>query len=257
MRRREGETKVYGVHAARAVFARRPDDILKVFVTEERARELGDLLSHCARLKRPYRVVPDEDLEKLTESRHHEGICLVAKIAPEPRLEDLLSAPGPAVLLGLVDVGNPHNVGAILRTAAHFGARGVLLPGPGEGGRLPAATLRTAQGGAEWLDILHEPFLGPVLASARKAGFAIGATSSKGGRDALGERLPARLLLLLGSEDQGLPADIIEKADVVLSVPGTGQVESLNVAAASAVLLSEFWRQHRRAAQPARAGRKR
>jgi RNA methyltransferase, TrmH family len=248
MRRREGESKVYGVHACRAVFKRRPDDVLKAFLSEERAPAFGDLMAYMARQKRPYRVVPDEDLEKLTESRHHEGICLVARTAPPARLEDMLRAPGPAVLLGLVDVGNPHNVGAILRTAAHFGARGVLMPG--EEGRLPAAALRTAQGGSEWLDVVYEPFLGPLLAAARKAGFAVAATSSRGGRDALGEQLPPRMLLLLGSEDQGLPADVVAQADAVLSVPGSGHVESLNVGAATAVVLAEYWRQHRRAAQP-------
>jgi RNA methyltransferase, TrmH family len=249
MRRREGESKVYGVHACRAVFTRRPDDVLKAFLTEERSRGFGELLASLARGKRPYRVVPDEDLEKLTESRHHEGICLVVRTAPTAQLEDLLGAQGPVVLLGLVDVGNPHNVGAILRTAAHFGVRGVLMPG--EGGRLPAAALRTAQGGSEWLDVVHEPFLGPLLAAARKAGFAVAATSSRGGRDVLGEPLPARMLVLLGSEDQGLPEDVVAQADAVLSVPGTGHVESLNVGAATAVLLAEYWRQHRR---PARGG---
>ena len=242
MRRREGETKVYGVHACHALFTRRPDDVLKVFMTEDRAREFGDLMKFCAQHHRPYRVVPDEDLEKLTESRHHEGICVVAR-TPEPvRLEELLGAPGPALILALVDVGNPHNIGAILRSAAHFGVRGVLMPG--QQGRLSAAAARTAQGGAEYLAILHEPFLGPVLAAARQAGFAVAATAAQGGRDVMRERLPERLLLLLGSEDEGLPQDIVAQADATISIPGTGHVDSLNVAAATAVLLAEFWRQY-------------
>lgn len=251
MRRREGESKVYGAHACRAVFDRRPDDVLKVFMTDERAPQFGDLMKYCAQQRRPYRIVPDEDLEKLSESRHHEGIVMLCRTAPAADLAEVLGRPGPACVLALVDVGNPHNVGAILRTAAHFGARAVLMPGAQA--RLPAAAARTAQGGAEWLDIVHEPDLHRILKAAQGAGFAVAATGSREGRDLYATALPERLLLLLGSEDQGLPPEILDAAEEVLSVPGTGHVESLNVAAATAVLLGEFWRQHRRT--PARRGR--
>ena len=242
MRKREGESKIYGANACRAVVARRRDDVLKVFLTEERAPQFGDLMKFCAQQHRPYRIVPEEDLEKLTESRHHEGICILARTMETPRLEEVLGAPGPAVVLALVDVGNPHNVGAILRSAAHFGVRAVLVPG--DPVRLSAAAARTAQGGAEWVPMLYEPVLGPALAAARHAGFAVAATAVRGGRNVQREQLPDRLLLLIGSEDEGLPAEVAAQADAALSVPGTGHVDSLNVAAATAVLLGEFWRQH-------------
>ena len=253
MRRREGESKIYGAHACRAVFARRPDDILKVFLDQERAREMGSLMHFCAQQRRPYRIVPAEDLEKLTESRHHEGICIVARTKAVPELTEVFGDPGVGCVLALVDVGNPHNVGAILRSAAHFGARAVIMPGAQ--GRLSAAAARTAQGGAEWLDILHEPDLHRVLVAARAGDFAIAATGSRGGRDLYSTRLPPRLLLLLGSEDEGLPPEVLSTAEEILRVPGTGNVESLNVAAASAVLLAEFWRQHRQSPQGDRPAR--
>jgi TrmH RNA methyltransferase len=243
VRRREGESKIYGVHACRAVFSRRPDDILKVFLTEERAKEMGPLLKHCAQQRRPYRIVPDGDLEKLTESRHHEGICIVARTRPTAELAEVFGEPGVGCVLALVDVSNPHNIGAILRSAAHFGARAVVLPGAQA--RLPAAAARTAQGGAEWLEVVYEPDLHRILVAARAGGFNVAATGSRGGRDLYATRLPPRLLLLLGSEDEGLPREILSAAEEILSVPGTGHVDSLNVAAASAVLLGEFWRQHR------------
>ena len=167
----------------------------------------------------------------------------------------MLGAPGPAVVLGLVDVGNPHNVGAILRSAAHFGVRAVLVPG--DPVRLSAAAARTAQGGAEWVPMLYEPVLGPALAAARRAGFAVAATAVRGGRNVQRERLPDRLLLLIGSEDEGLPPEIADQADAALSVPGTGHVDSLNVAAATAVLLGEFWRQHAAGARERPPGRPR
>jgi RNA methyltransferase, TrmH family len=236
------EIKVYGEHACRALFERRPDDLLRVYLTEDRLKRFGDVLRHCARLRRPYRVVPAEELAAITESTHHEGICVVAR-PPEPaRLEDVVRRPGAGMVLGLVDVANPHNVGAILRTAAHFGARAALLVG--EPGRLGPAAYRTAQGGAEWLDLVFERNLARAVRVCRAAGFTVGATTNQGGRPLFSTALPPRLLLLLGAEDVGLPASVLGQADLVLRVPGTGHVESLNVAAAAAVLVAEHWRQH-------------
>jgi TrmH RNA methyltransferase len=284
MSRRSSESRVYGVNACRALFVRRVGDIIRVYLTEEQLPAFGDLLSTCARLRRPYRIVSTSELEAVTESRHHEGICIVARPRAAVALEDLLRAPGPACVVGLVDVGNPHNIGAILRTAAHFGVRGAVFLGAGgdapepiaasdadiEAGadaddealgdddmaalaappgaapatpvRLSAAAARTSQGGAEWLDFVHERDQARALRAARAAGFTIAATSSHGGLALYAGPLPPRLLLLVGAEDEGLTPATLAAADVIVSVPGTGQVESLNVAAATALVLGEHWR---------------
>jgi RNA methyltransferase, TrmH family len=262
--RRAGESRVYGGSACRALFVRRVSDIIRVYLTEDRMRDFGDLLSTCARLRLPYRIVPPAELEAVTESRHHEGICIVARPRAPVRLEDLVRAPGPACVLGLVGIGNPHNVGAILRTAAHFGVRGAVFFGRAPTGpedetaavgvpRLPAAAARTAEGGAEWLDLVFESEPGRALRVLRTAGFTVAATSSHGHggeptpaakpvRALYEAPLPPRLFLLLGAEDTGLPPEVLAAADTVVAIPGTGQVESLNVAAAAAVLLAEHWR---------------
>jgi TrmH RNA methyltransferase len=241
---RSAELKVTGEHACRALFARRPDDVVRVYLTEERVGPFGDLLRHCARLRRPYKIVPPAELEAITESTHHEGICIVARPRPEVALEDVLRAPGAAWVVALVDVANPHNVGAILRSAAHFGARAALVPP--DPPRLSAAAARTSQGGSEYLEIVHEKSLARALRVARGAGFSVCATTSHGGRDLYAGPLPRRALLLLGAEDVGLPPEILGQADLVLRIPGTGQVESLNVASSASVLLAELWRQHGR-----------
>jgi len=137
-------------------------------------------------------------------------------------------------------------VGAILRSAAHFGARAVLLVG-GES-RLPPAAFRTAQGGAEWVDVVAAPELAPALVEARRAGFTVCATSSRAGADIYGDELPPRAVVLLGGEAEGVPPAVAREADLALRIPGTGHVDSLNVAAAAAVLLAEHWRRRSRKA---------
>jgi len=233
---------VCGRHACRALFARRPSQILRVYLTREQSAPFGDLLHACAEMHRPYRVVEADELERITESRHHEGICIVA-VPPAPReLGDLVRGPGPGWIVALAGVANPHNTGAIVRTAAHFGARAVLVEG--EARRLPPAVYRTAQGGAEWVDVLGAPAFGPALAEARRAGFAVCATSSRGGVELFAAAIPARVVVLLGAEDEGLPPALAQTADLTVRIPGSGHVESLNVAAATAVLLAEVWRRH-------------
>lgn len=236
------ETKICGLHACRAVFLSRPADILRVYVREDRVGSIGDVLSSLAKDKRSYKLSGNEDLERLTDSTHHEGVCFVVRAKREPTLDDLLRAPAPQCLLALTDVANPHNVGAILRTAAHFGARGVIL---GQGARVTPAAMRTAQGGAEAVAVLSTNDWITTLLACRSAGYALCATSSHAPQSLYDTQLPAKLVVLVGSEAQGLPDDVQELADLMVSVPGTGRVESLNVAAATAVVLGELWRQQR------------
>ncbi len=250
---RKDEVPVPGRNACRALFTHRPEAILRVFVTRERAREFGDLLRHCAARRLPYRVVPADQVGAVSRTRHHEGICVVARPLEPVPVERLGSARGPACVLGLVGVANPHNVGAILRTAAHFGAGGILLAGGPA--RLSAAALRTAEGGAERVPWARPDDLGAALKSLRERGYAVYATSGREGHDLFRADLPGRVVLLLGSEGSGLPDRVLRGADRVVRVPGTGWVESLNVATAAGVLLAEWWRRSRPGRAPAPRGK--
>jgi TrmH RNA methyltransferase len=241
--------KVYGQSACRAIFERRPGDISRAYLLAELREPLGRLLDRMAEARKPFKFVTPAELEALTESTHHEGVCLVVRRRETPPLSEILAARGPGGLLLLADVSNPHNVGAILRTAAHFGVRAALVPSGRE--RLPPSALRIAEGGAEWLDVIPAPHLDAALDACERAGFALVATSSHArplGSEGPGSvslfeaRLPGRWVLLLGSESEGLPPHLLARARTRLFIPGTGHVESLNVATAAAVVLGELWR---------------
>lgn len=237
----EREVRVHGRRACRALFERRPEAVARVYLVEERVAEFGPFLRRFARDRLPYRIVPPDEVHAVSGSAHHEGVCAVARPRPAAVLEEVLGQPGPGWAVALPDVRNPHNVGAILRTAAHFGARAALLAG---GGALPSAAYRTAEGGAEWLDLVFPASLEGALAACRAAGFGVLATSSRDGRNVFEAPLPGRAVVLLGAEDRGLPEELLRQADLRLRIPGTGRVESLNVASAAAVLLGELWRRH-------------
>jgi len=236
------ESKICGQHACRAIFAQRPQDIIRVFVSDTMTQEFGSLLKFCAEHKMAYRLVGDAELEKVSGARHHEGICIVAQAQEPVALADLLSQAGPGLILALDGVGNPHNIGTLLRTAAHFGARAVLVGGPLR--KLSSAAYRTAEGAAEHVGVVFAEDLSPLLRQCSEAGYTVCATSSHKGQDLYANPLPERTCILLGAERDGLSPGLMQDADLRLCIPGTSAVESLNVASSAAVFLAEHWRSH-------------
>lgn len=244
--RHAAELRLFGVAACRAVHARRPQAIRKVYLAEALIPRFRDVLAWCARERIGYRVVTDADLERLSRSQHHEGVVLDVIPPVEPALAPWLAAlpAGPAQLAWLAGVGNPHNFGAMLRASANFGVAGMLLAADSRLG-LSGAACRVAEGGAEHVPIVRHGEVGATLSALRAAGFSILATSSHGAESLHARPLPTRVAWLMGAEGEGLPRALLGSADRVVAIPGTGAVESLNVAGALAVLLAEHWRQHR------------
>lgn len=242
------ETRLYGLNAGLAAFAHRPEALRKVYLTASRMGALKNVLAWCVKQRIGYRVVEEGDLDKLTASRHHEGVCFDLLRQPRTMLADLLgqlpAAPAPVTLLWLDGVGNPHNLGALLRSAAHFGVAGVVVP-ESAGLDVSGAAARVAEGAAEVVPLAFAPAAADTLAQLRKHAFAIAATVPRQGVTLYDARLPARIVLVFGAEGQGMSDALIAAADLRLTIPGSGAVESLNVAASVAVVLGEAWRQHR------------
>lgn len=238
------EQRLYGLNACLAMFARRPADLRKVWLLESRIPKLKDVLAHCVQHRIGYSVVGEDDLQKLAASSHHEGVVFGAMPAPELSLSGWLRElpPGPQLALWLDGVGNPHNLGAILRSAAHFGVAGLLLPKESPLA-ISGAAARVAEGGAERVPLVRLGRADNSLAQLQSAGFTAAATVVRGGQPLYGAALPERLLLLMGAEQSGLDPLLADATSLRLQVPGTGAVESLNVAAATALFVGEWWRQ--------------
>ncbi|MEN5061420.1 TrmH family RNA methyltransferase [Luteimonas sp. TWI1416] len=235
------EMRLYGRNAIDAVFAKRPEAIRKLYLLEARIPQLQPMLKWCAAHRVGYRVVGEDDLRKLAASTHHEGIVAdVLREAPLSLGDWLQALPaGPACALWLDGVGNPHNLGAILRSAAHFGVGAVLLPRDATLA-LSGAAARVAEGGAEAVRFVRLGREDNALAQLRSAGFQLAATVVRGGEDLFKAALPSRLVYVLGAEGEGMDAALADACDRKLGIPGSGAVESLNVASATAVLLAQW-----------------
>lgn len=238
------ELKIHGFNACMAVFKQRPKGIVRLYLTQPRLKVLGDLVKMCVQERKAYHVVTNEELAEVSGATHHEGVCLVIKLPdlPGPReLQALAKTPGQWI--AMEDVGNPHNLGAIQRSAAHFGVRGVFLVAPKVSWET-GAFYRVSEGGAEAVPVIPVESMSELLELASELGLKVFATSGHKGSDLFKTKLPAQALFLLGSEGPGLSPDAMKNAAGLIRIPGTGQVESLNVSAAASVLMGEWYRQH-------------
>ncbi len=242
---RNAEVRLHGLNACLLAFARRPQDLRKAWLLESRLPAFKPLLAWCVHQRLGYRVVDADELARISGSAHHEGICLAMAPLGELTLDAGIGRmpSGPALLAVLAGVGNPHNLGALLRSGAHFGLAGVVLDA-NDPLTLSGAAARVAEGGAEAVPLLRARTGEEVAVTLRAAGFALAATVPRAGQSLFDADLPARTALVFGAEGDGLSAALVAAADMRLTIPGSGAVESLNIASSAAVCFAEWRRQH-------------
>lgn len=244
---RNSEDRYYGLNACLAVFAQRPQALRKVWLLESRIPALKPVLAYCVANKLGYRVVEDADLARLTGSQHHEGVCFALSQRPPLTLAAWLAQQadkGAQQALWLDGVANPHNIGAIVRSSAHFAVAGALLCGDASMAAGGAAA-RVAEGGAEAVPLVRIGARDQAMTQLSAAGWQPVVSVVRGGTSLFTAALPPRMLLVIGAEDTGVGAHWLAHSAPRLSIPGSGKVESLNVASATAVFLAQWWQQHR------------
>ena len=146
------------------------------------------------------------------------------------------------VAIALDRVRNPYNVGAILRSAAFFGLDAVLLGTPAPDPGLAPMAVRVAEGGAENVALARTTDLADTLSRLRARGVAIVGADGRADRSAIGFPFKRPAMLVMGNEREGLGDRVRAQCDAIVSIPGTGAVESLNVAVATGVLIAEMVR---------------
>ena len=245
------ELNVCGWQAVSTLFARHPGDVRRLFFDQATGKRTGELCSLLAREKKGYRQVPAAELEKIAGTVHHGGIVAVIGERPLRKItHDVLAGwtRAAAPLLLLDRVSNANNVGAIVRTAAFFGVRSIIVADhpaqalPGE------AAYRVAEGGMEFVDFYRVPALAEFCTELKRRYFLIG--TSLGGQQLSPAQVKERDLaagqsrppaIILGNEEKGIAPGLAALCDRLVKIPGADTVESLNVSAAAAVLCWEFF----------------
>jgi TrmH RNA methyltransferase len=249
------ELAVCGLNAVKAIAEYHPEKINRLFLREDMIKTFSGVCKKLAERKRPYKACPDEELEKICKSAHHQGVVAMI-VAPEvERLgrEDLENwAREGKTGVVLHSVGNDHNLGAIVRAAAFFDCTYVVLGPDDPEGRLTTSAFRVAEGGMEHVTLRRTENTAAFLKDASKAALTIGTDPRArrrigdlpdivaGMRGPGGNTRPG-IVLVLGNEETGLPRDIKDNCSVLLRIPGTGLMESLNVAQAASLFLREIY----------------
>lgn len=237
----ERRERTFGLEAALAVLRVRPDDVRRIAYHADLGPRLGPLLGEAAARHVAYAEKPEAELRAIAGSEHHEGLVVEARareiLDDEGVLRVFGADRGPLRLLVLDGVENPHNVGAIVRTAAFLGAHGVVVRGRSEALFGPAA-IRVAEGGAEHLALARSLELPRLLRALAARGVALVGTEASAAVDARTFVYPRRTAIVLGSEAAGASAEVRAALTHVVAVPGTGHVESLNVSVAAGIVLA-------------------
>lgn len=224
---------LYGQHAVEAALLNPARIIYALLATKEAEAALPQTAHQP-------RIVSREELDALCgKEAVHQGVCLNVEPLENPALVDVIDRPGPILVLD--QVTDPRNIGAILRSAAAFGAAALIVQDrhtPDETGTMAKA----ASGGLDIVPIIRETNISRTLQSLQKAGFwvvGLDAGGTRLDRTQLGQR---RVALVLGAEGAGLRRLTRETCDEIASIYMSGPMESLNVSNASAVALYELTR---------------
>jgi RNA methyltransferase, TrmH family len=239
-RRQQGAFVVEGVQpVGRALEAGWEVEVLIVapdLLTGPAAAILASQLGRGIRVAR----VSAELFGRMSDREGPSGLAAIVR-GGLTRPGDLPAGPG-CVYVALHDIGNPGNLGTIIRTADATGAAGVILIGHTADPFAPAA-VKASMGSLFSVPVAHIADAGEFFRWASEAGVRVLATSGRADREHWTTTYRPPLAILLGSEGTGLPAEVLEQAGERIRIPMTGTAESLNLAVAAGVMLYEVRRQ--------------
>ncbi len=241
----EKELAVCGFEAVKALSEHHPEKISRLFFAGSRAKQFGEICRYLAKNRRLYRLVEsDNELEKLCGSVHHQGVVAMIE-APviqkvTPALIKQWSKDRQSILM-LDRVGNANNLGALIRSAAFFGIKALVISEDDAQASVTTSAYRIAQGGMEFVQLYTSPSASRFLKDCEGYMIRIGA-DHRAYRNI--QDLPVIVknnesaAIILGNEEYGLSQGVKKQCDVLVKIPGSGAIESLNVAQAGTLFLS-------------------
>jgi len=241
-----GQVWLYGRHPVLAALLNPQRRVFRIMATAEAAQRLQADLAEAdvkeRNLPAPEIVTRDRISAALAGGAVHQGLVAAVGALPEPTLDDVLARGGEkAVIVALDQVTDPHNVGAILRSAEAFGASGVLVTernAPDETGTLAKA----ASGALERIPLMRATNLARTLRELKESGFWVIGLDERGNQSLSAAKHDGRIVLVMGAEGEGLRRLTLEHCDLLARLPMRGSMPSLNVSNATAVALYELVR---------------
>ena len=241
------ETRICGKNAVLEAF-RSGRTVDRLYVQKDlRDRKLDTILREAKKQGTLLRFCTKEKMNEMAQGESHQGVIATTSVIPYAKMEDLFKraeeAGEPPFFLLLDEVEDPHNLGAILRTACVAGAHGVIIPKVRSAG-LTAAAFRASAGAASHVPVVRVGNLVQTMESLKKQGLWFVAADMKG-QCMYDLDLTGPMVLVVGNEGRGVSRIVSEHCDYIASIPMHGDLGSLNVSVALGVLGYEIVRQRR------------
>jgi len=219
----------------------RPDKLLIAEDAQEQPK-IEEIIRLATQKGTPVELVTKRRLDTISESGRHQGVIALIQPPEAPTLKSILARNQGDVTIILIDkLYDPMNLGSILRTAEATRVTAVIIPKKGSVGLTPSV-LRASMGGG-----LHVPLIRDNLFQAAKQlkqeGVKLIGVDPAGTTDYYHERLTGPVALIIGGEDRGINASLLDRCDATVKIPMHGHITSLNTAAATAIILYERIRQ--------------
>jgi len=242
--RQDEKTWLYGLHTVEAALLNPARAIHRIVLTEEAANTLAESLAAAEELPRPRPETASRgDFDQfLPVGAVHQGAAILADPLPPADLGDILSAAGPGALAVLLDQpSDPRNIGAVMRSAAAFDAACVIVPDR----HTPEATAvlaKAASGALDRLPLVRVGNFAQIMAQMKDAGFWCVGLAAEATTPIAGTAKFDKTALIVGAEGSGLRRLTAENCDLLVRIPISPGVESLNMSAAAAIALYELRR---------------
>lgn len=238
----KSERMIMGVHSIEEVLKISPDRFIQIFCTKPilDRKPLGDLLK---KHKIPVKIVSKEFLTKKVQTDSHQGIVAVVEKPSSIGLKELLDQffdKGEAFVLILDRIYDPHNLGAILRSAECFQVDAVIWS-KNRGADITPVVTKTSSGASELIEIVKVSNLSDAVGKLQEEGFEVLAAELSTKSESLyTHSFQKKTALIMGSEGEGIQPLLSKKADKSIFIPMKGQIDSLNVSQATAVMLAAW-----------------
>lgn len=252
--KQNNELAVCGFAAVKKLEKNNSDRIRRLYFTEENAPLFGGLCKKLAARKGIYNKVQDpKELEKLSGTVHHQGVVAMIympEITPlDSDITDRWIENGENAVL-LDHIGNANNFGAIVRSAAFFGVKNIVIPEDETDSAITTSSYRIAEGGMEYVHIYSVRSMGRMMEVLKGKMVRIGTdlTAKKSSRDIKEICRGKPALVVLGNEEHGISDEVRKNCDELVIIPFAGMtngeksapIDSLNVAQASSIILYEL-----------------
>ncbi len=201
-----------------------------------KARGMGIVVTECDRRK----------LDAMSVTHAHQGVIALCAVREYVEIEDILAIAQergePPFVIVCDEISDPHNLGAIIRTAECAGAHGIIIPKRRSAG-LTSIVGKTSAGAAEHMAVARVPNLPAAIKALKERGLWIFGSAAGGSNELWKTDLRGPVCLVIGSEGDGMGRLVTESCDFLVSIPMRGKLNSLNASAAAAVLMYEVLRQ--------------